>query len=407
MKICVVGLGYIGTPTAVTLAASGYDVYGYDINELNVKNIKEKNVPIKEYGLQGALLYVVDISKKLIVGQTIRDADVFIVTVSTPLDPQTKKINLSFLKQAIQEISQVLKNGNLVIIESTVTPGTTHNVVKTILDEVGKKYYLAFCPERVLPGNLMHELINNDRIIGGINPESTKKASEIYSRFIKGKLHETDALTAEMAKLMENTYRMVNIALANEMSLISEKYGGDIWKAIEMANNHPRVNIHLPGPGVGGYCLTKDPLFLIQDYAESQVIKSSIDVNNYMPYHIISILENIFNNNLSDKRIAVLGLAYKGNITDARESPGYTIYQILKNKNTKVRIHDPLVENYLNLDPEKDLDEILNWSDVVIITTDHDEYKHVDWKNFNGKIIDTKNIIKTFKKENIIKIGKS
>jgi UDP-N-acetyl-D-mannosaminuronic acid dehydrogenase len=407
MQVCVVGLGYIGLPTAVVMASKGMDVYGYDINAKMIERIRSAETDIEEEGLKDMLQDVIS-SGKLSVGTEIRPADVFVMAVSTSLDPESMSVDLRALKSASRDVGSVLKKGDLVIVESTVTLGTTENVVLPILEKESslrrcEDFYLAFCPERVLPGNLMKELVGNDRIIGGVCPEASKRAAEFYSKFVEGELHITDARTAEMAKLMENTYRAVNIALANEMALIAEKEGVDVYEAIKMANNHPRVNIHLPGPGVGGYCLTKDPWFLIEDF-ESKIIRDALEINAFMPEHVVDMLEKELESigkNQRGTKVAILGLAYKGNVSDARESPGYEIYRILRDKGYEVRVHDPYVKEYMGVAPTSDLENAVNGVDAVIIATEHREYMDADWSHLYGMmakdaiIVDTKNIVKS------------
>ena len=390
MKICVVGLGYIGLPTAVVLANSGHNVQGFDINKRYVKDLQSGKHSLVEKGFDEALHLAIS-SGMLSFHDTIQPADTFIVAVSTNLNKKTKKIDLSYLKSAVKAIKSVLKDGNLVIIESTVTPGTTLNLVNPILDTSDTLYHLAFCPERVLPGNLMEEMVRNDRIIGGIDQASTDKAKAVYASFCKGKLHETDPLTAEMAKLMENTYRAVNIALANELALISEKAGGDVWRAIALANNHPRVHIHSPGPGVGGYCLTKDPYFLAEN-TRAPLIRNALLINSLMPAHIVSLARGILGP-LKGKKVGILGLAYKGNVSDARESPGAVIHDLLKKSKALVRIHDPFVTQFNGLKPETDLQAILAWADLVILVTEHSEYAKIDPASLKPVLLDTRNLL--------------
>ena len=396
MRACVVGLGYIGLPTAVVIANSGMDVSGYDVNERLVESISRAETGIEEEGLREALLSAID-SRKLKVSTEIdRDAEVYVVAVSTSMLPDRHEIDLRALRSAVSDIGSALKKGDLVIIESTVIPGTTEGLVIPILEEKSglkccEDFFVAFCPERVLPGNLMKELRENDRIIGGADARSAEMARDFYSRYVDGELHMTDARTAEMAKLMENTYRAVNIALANEMALLAERYGVDIHEAIDMANNHPRVNIHRPGPGVGGYCLTKDPWFLIQNYEGSVIIRDSLLINSSMPDRVVELLEDEMERRekeLNGSKVAVLGIAYKGNVSDPRESPGYELYLRLKEKGAEVITHDPYVSEYMDIKPEKDIERALSGADALVLVTDHNDYKRADWEHLTSLMND-------------------
>ncbi len=417
MKVAVVGLGYIGLPTAVTIANAGIPVYGYDINEKLVSEVTDGKTYIKEEGFVEALKKAIS-TGMLKVGTEMKNSDYYLIAVNTSLNKANKKINLQHLKSACASVGAVLKKGDVIIVESTVTPGTTENILIPIIEEKSgleccEDFHIAYCPERVLPGNLMYELIHNDRIVGGADEKSGEKVREFYSHYVKGKIHVTDVKTAELAKLMENTYRAVNIALANELALIVEKVGGNVYKAIEMANSHPRVNIHLPGPGVGGYCLTKDPWFLIEDYSESKIIKESLEINSYMPEHVVEIVENALRGKgkeINGAKIAVLGLAYKGNVSDPRESPGYEVYLLLLNKGARVVIHDPYVEEYMGYVPERSIEDAVKDADAVVITTEHNIYGNIDWNALkelmaeNPVIVDTKNIINGVEL-NVVKLG--
>ena len=392
MHVCVVGLGYIGLPTSVVIARSGIMVSGYDVNEGLVGEIARGRTLIEEEGLKEALEDALD-SGKLSVSTSIdSDASVYVVAVSTSMKDDEHAIDLRALKGAVSDIGKTLKKGDLIIIESTVIPGTTENVVLPLLEEQSsmrccEDFFLAFCPERVLPGDLMRELIENDRIIGGMDEKSALLARDFYANYVKGELHITDARTAEMAKLMENTYRAVNIALANEMALIAEKYGADIHEAIDMANNHPRVNIHRPGPGVGGYCLTKDPWFLIENYDDSVIIRDSLLINESMPDTVVSILEDELKSagkELKGSKVAVLGIAYKGNVSDPRESPGYEILLRLREKGADAVAHDPYVVEYMGIRPEKALEDAVKGADAVVLVTGHDVYRRADWEKLAG-----------------------
>jgi UDP-N-acetyl-D-mannosaminuronic acid dehydrogenase len=406
MKITVVGMGYIGLPTAVTIASAGLPVYGYDIQEERINDILNGKIKIVEEGLNEKLAEVLGRGLLRVGTKLENGSDVYLIVVSTSLQEERNEIDLNALRNASEKVGKVLEKGNLVIVESTVVPGTTENVVRPILEKTSglvcsRDFYLVFSPERVLPGNLMYELIHNDRIIGGVCPRSAEMARDFYAKFVKGRLHLTNVRTAEMAKLMENTYRTVNIALANELALIAEKYGVNVYEAIRLANTHPRVHLHQPGPGVGGYCLTKDPWFLIQNFKHSRIIKDAMEINAWMPEHVVELAEEALvkvGKTLKNAKVCILGLAYKGNVSDARESPGYEIYLKLRMKGAEVTIHDPFVLEYMGYYPVRDLYEAVRNADAVIIATEHNFYRTLDWEriktlmNSEPVVIDTRNL---------------
>lgn len=402
------GLGYIGLPTSVILASAGMNVYGYDVREEHLNNIRQGRTGITEKGFSEKLKEVLD-KGLLTLGNTLDGgSDVYLIVVSTSLDKEKNEMDIRALTEASYDVGRVIKRGDLVIVESTVCVGTTEGIIKPILEKTSglscrKDFYLAFCPERVLPGDLIRELISNDRIIGGVDRTSSELAKGFYEKFVQGKIYLTDARTAEMAKLIENTYRAVNIALANELALIAEHTGVDVHEAIRLANTHPRVHVHNPGPGVGGYCLTKDPWFLIQNFKGSRIIRDAMRINAEMPDHVIAITERglkRLGKMLSTSRVCVLGLAYKGNISDPRESPGYEIYLRLKMMGADAVIHDPLVNEYMGYSPVKDVYEAVKGCDAVILATEHDCYLTLDWErikklmNPDPLVIDTKNMIR-------------
>lgn len=343
MKICIIGQGYIGLPTATLFAMNGCDVVGVDINEDIVANLNKGKIHVEEPGISEIIKESID--KKLYHASTTPEkADAFIITVPTPYIIENYSCDLSYVLSACKGIVPFLEKDNVVIIESTIGPMSTDDFIKPIFEEagftIGDDLYLAHCPERVLPGKIIEELIHNDRIIGGITPECSKKASEVYKKFVKGNLMKTEAKTAELSKCMENTYRDVNIALANELAKICSKIGVNCLDVIEMANKHPRVNIHSPGPGVGGHCLAIDPYFIYSKAPETaKIIKLARDTNNSMPQFVFENINKITNGNTG--KITIFGVAYKGNTGDARESPAFEIISLLKLKGYEVKIHDP------------------------------------------------------------------
>lgn len=400
-KLCVIGLGYIGLPTAAVFAENGWEVTGVDINSLVVDELNNGKVYIKENGLDELVEKAVG-EKKLTAKMSPIEADVFIIAVPTPHNDDLTA-NLRHVETAVKSLLPVLKKGNTIIVESTVPPRTTRDVVAPILDEAGFKsgedVYLAYCPERVLPGRILIELYENNRIVGGINQLSAEKAAQVYRTFVKGKVIETTAESAELSKLMENTYRDVNIALANELTKISEGLNIDALEVISLANEHPRVNIHQPGPGVGGHCLAVDPYFIIEkDPVHAQLISSARSINDSMPEFVISQLKKAID---PTSKIAVFGLAYKGNIDDVRESPAIKIVNQLLDENYHVQVYDPYVRQEqvsFKLSPFKDT---LQDADMMLVLTDHNEFKKLDWEEVNNlmkepNVLDTKNCIKNY-----------
>lgn len=397
-KICVIGLGYIGLPTATMFAVNGFEVVGVDVQEKVVAIINNGGIHIEEPGLaemvQGAVM-----EQNLKASTTPEEADTFIIAVPTPLT-EVKGADLSYVEAAARNILPYLKKGDLVIVESTISPRTTTDVVAPILNkgnlELGEELYLAHCPERVLPGKIINELTNNNRIIGGINEKSALKARKLYSSFVQGEMYLTDATTAEMVKLMENTYRDVNIALANELALIAEEIEIDVWEAVELANKHPRVNVHLPGPGVGGHCLAVDPWFIVESSPElAKLITLSRNINDSMPEYVVEKVKSL-TRNIEEPKIAICGITYKGNVDDLRESPILDVIDNLFKDGFKLSIHDPHVEDSIyNL---VDLESALAEADLILLGADHNEFKDIDPELAaelmnTKKVFDTKNII--------------
>lgn len=399
MKICIVGQGYIGLPTASLFAKKGCEVLGVDINNEVVEKLNQGIAHIEEPGISDAIKNAVD-EGRYHASLKPEEADAFIVTVPTPYIKEDLSCDLSYVISACNSILPVLKKGNVVIIESTIAPMSTDEVIKPIFENegftIGEDLFLAHCPERVLPGQIMDELVNNNRIVGGITEECSHKAADVYRTFVKGEIIETEAKTAELSKCMENTFRDVNIALANELAKIGAEIGVNALDVIEMANKHPRVNIHSPGPGVGGHCLAIDPYFIYAKAPETaKIIKLARDTNNSMPGFVIENTGKILSNlDEEAKKISVLGVAYKGNTDDARESPAFEIIAGLKAAGYEIAIHDPHFDN-----PDYvDLDEAAKDSSLILILADHDEFKDLNFEalsNMKTKIIfDTKNIIK-------------
>jgi UDP-N-acetyl-D-mannosaminuronic acid dehydrogenase len=423
MKISIVGMGYIGLPTAAILASSQgnnvnnsekIEVIGVDINTQIVDIINNGNIHIIEPGLEEMVKNVVN-NGFLRASTNYEKADVFIITVPTPFKGNYEP-DLSYIEAAISSIAPLLEKGNLVILESTSPIGTTEKLVewmKEIRPDLNFPFFgkenndfdisVAYCPERVLPGKILHELIDNDRIIGGLSRKCSDNASKLYKLFLKANCLITDCRTAELSKLVENSYRDVNIAFANELSMISDKFGINVWELIKLANHHPRVNILQPGPGVGGHCIAVDPWFVIHSAPEySQLIKAARLVNDNKPKFILEKVKDavsLFNKSISDLNIACLGLTFKPNIDDLRESPALAItMQINELGFNKLFLVEPninsLPDSYKKNSSELVLlEEAILSSDIVILLVDHDEFKSIDLELLSGKkILDTRGI---------------
>lgn len=398
MKLCVIGLGYIGLPTAIMFAKHDIVVHGVDVNESVVKQLSSGQIHIEEPGLQEMLDEVI-LSEKLSFGTKPENADAFIISVPTPINSD-KTANLEYVIQASNSIVPFIKKGDLVILESTVPPRTIEDTVVPILSKSGldvfTDLYVSHSPERVLPGKLLVELVQNDRIVGGINQVSSEKTAELYRNFVKGNIHLTDATTAEMVKLMENTYRDVNIALANEMAKIAERVGFNVWEAIDLANCHPRVNIHKPGPGVGGHCIAVDPWFIYESAPQmANLIHMSRTINDGMPEFVVNKVKTMLQPD-KETTIAVLGLAFKGNVDDMRESPAVEIVGLLR-QFYNLQIFDPHVKEHIEGRKET-LKEAVQGADAVIILTDHKEFKEIEPTELTSLmkrkiVLDTRNVI--------------
>ena len=394
MKVCIIGQGYIGLPTAALFSRNNCEVVGVDISEEMIRNLNNGIIHIEEPGIAEIIKNAVE-KKTYVASLTPQKADAFIITVPTPYIMENYSCDLSYVITACESILPYLEKGNTVIVESTIAPMSTDETIKPIFEKagftIGEDLYLAHCPERVLPGRILEELVHNDRIIGGVTPECSKKASEVYGQFVEGELMLTEAKTAELSKCMENTFRDVNIALANELAKICAEIGVNALDVIEMANKHPRVNLHSPGPGVGGHCLAIDPYFIYAKAPDTaRIIKLARDTNNSMPQFVCDYVKKIIPNG----KIALLGVSYKGNTGDDRESPAYDIIAGLSD-DYEIAIHDPHIEN-----PEfVSLDEATKDANLILVLCDHNEFKELDYdlisKNMANPIIfDTKNIIK-------------
>jgi len=410
MKLCVLGLGYIGLPTAVMFANSGITVVGVDTDPNVVHAVNNKIALMEEAELAERLSSAVEFNY-LRAYEKPQKADAFIITVPTPVN-EDKSADLSFVKEAVESILPYLEKGNLVVVESTVPPRTLLDVVCPILErsglELGQDLYVAYSPERVILGKVFYELEHNSRVIGGINDISTIKTKELYEKIVKGKLLLTDATTAELVKVIENTYRDVNIAFANELVKLAEKIGVNVWEAIEFANHHPRVNIHQPGPGVGGHCIAVDPWFLVELAPEiTKLVHQSRLINDEMPLYIAMKVQKILNeNHISKAKVAVLGLAFKANIDDCRESPSFEVIRRLEELGLQCVAYDPRVKT-MKLDCQvPSLEDAFKGADMAVVLVGHDQFKKINVKEIkqfmNHHIVfDTRNSIdlKEWRKE--------
>lgn len=400
MKVCVVGLGYIGLPTATLAAIAGHEVTGVDTNPAVVRALNEGVPHIHEPGLADLVRDAVA-DGRLKASEKVVQADVYIVAVPTPIKGD-KTADLSFVEQASLSITPYLHEGSLFIVESTIPPGCTDDTIIPILEEsdliAGRDFYVAHCPERVIPGRVVYELVNNDRIIGGFTSESAQAAKSFYSTFVKGSIYTTGLKEAELTKLAENAYRDVNIAFANELALICEKLGIDVWEVVRMANRHPRVSILNPGPGVGGHCIAVDPWFLVETCPdETRLISAARKVNDNRPERIAGIVASEVSKTKVERPVVVcLGLTYKADVCDLRGSPSMAVVSSLVQQGYEVRVCDP----YANGEsPYKCLPirEAAMGADAVVLLVDHKEYLSLDMNALAGLMrhrifIDTKGV---------------
>lgn len=389
----VIGLGYIGLPTALMLASHGVEVVGTDYNKELVESLNAGVPTFKEDGLDELFKNAVDAGIKFT--NNYQHTDIYIVAVPTPYNKFSKKVDACYVKAAVNDVLDVCNAGATIIVESTVSPGTIDKEVRPLIAErgfiTGKDVHLVHAPERILPGNMIYELINNDRTIGADEPEVAVRVRDIYASFCKGEIVLTDIRTAEMTKVVENTFRAVNIAFANELSRICRQDNMDVYEIIRICNKHPRVNIMNPGPGVGGHCISVDPWFLVGDYPQlTKVIGESMKVNDSQPDFVLERLQVIMQeNNIKDaSRVGLYGITYKENVDDYRDSPTLQLLESqARHLAAPLKCYDPFLENMkLTESQYSDFDAFINDVDIVVVMVKHDHICH-NWDRLKDKIV--------------------
>ncbi|MEK5304232.1 nucleotide sugar dehydrogenase [Bacillus sp. FSL R10-2201] len=400
MKICTMGLGYIGLPTSAMFAQYGAEVVGVDIHPEVVDKLNNGEIHIEEPGLGDVVKKVVT-DGKFRASLTPEEADAFIISVPTPNhDDEHKSCDLTYVLTATKQVLPFVKKGNVIIVESTIAPRSMDDYVKPLVEEagftVGEDIYLVHCPERVLPGQILHELVYNNRIVGGVTPTCAEAGARVYGVFVQGEIIKTNAKTAEMSKLMENTFRDVNIALANELTKVCNSLDINVLDVIEMANKHPRVNLHYPGPGVGGHCLAVDPYFIVAKAPElANIIKLSRETNVSMPQYVTTQVKGLLNG-IESPKVAAFGVTYKGNVDDMRESPAMDVIDLIRNEGITVAAHDPHVESdFFEL---HSAEEAVKDAHLILILTDHSEFKTLDYGKLapimkQALVFDTRNCV--------------
>jgi len=388
-KLCVLGLGYIGLPTASTFATHGLKVIGVDVNPQVIETLRNGGIHIHEPGLRTVVEAALK-SGNLTVAAQPEEADAFLIAVPTPFyadrfsEHDGRKYKLADMRAvtaATEAIVPFLRKGNLVVLESTSPPRTTVELIVPILARsglrAGRDFHLAYSPERVLPGQILRELIENARVIGGVTPESAQAGADLYSLFVRGEIVQTDATTAEMVKLMENTYRDVNIAIANEFARLADKFGVDVWEAIRLANRHPRVKILSPGPGVGGHCISVDPWFFVEAAPDlTPLIRTARSVNDSQPHFVVELVRRALGC-LKGKRIAALGLAYKPDVDDLRESPAAEVIRLLQEEGAQVKAWEPFKPDadMPGINMTSSLDAALKDADAIVLLVQHSQFR--------------------------------
>lgn len=395
MKVCVVGLGYIGLPTAMMLASHGVQVEAVDYNKELVEKLQNGHVTFEENGIEKLFQAAVDGGINFRTDYPV--ADLYIVAVPTPYMKETKKVDATYVVNAVKQVLNVCGENAIIVVESTIAPGTIDRDIRPIVKNSGKRVALAHAPERIIPGNMVYELIHNSRTIGCDGKEVGEKVREVYSSFCQGEIVLTDIKTAEMSKVVENTFRDINIAFANELAKICRKGGMDVYEIIRIANKHPRVNILQPGPGVGGHCISVDPWFLVGDFPEeAQLIYQARKINSEMPAFVLDRIQTVMQENgiVDLSRVGLYGLTYKEDVDDVRESPTLQLLDVIEKRGLdSPAVYDPMVTKELVSRQYHDFDDFLNDVDMVVVLVGHTHLKENVVK-IEGKIVlDTRNIL--------------
>ena len=386
--INVIGLGYIGLPTALMLASHGVEVIGTDYNKELVDTLNAGKTTFKEKGLDE--LFAQAVAKGIRFTTEYQKTDMYIVSVPTPYDKFSKKVDPAYVVAAVRKVLEVCPEGATIVIESTVSPGTIDRFIRPVLSQNGKHVNLVHAPERIIPGNMVYELLHNNRTIGADDKAVGEKVKACYASFCQGEIVVTDIRTAEMTKVVENTFRAVNIAFANELARICRHDNMDVYEIIRICNMHPRVNILQPGPGVGGHCISVDPWFLVGDYPSlAKVIDESMKTNDGQPAFVLNRIHEIMRENgLTDtRRVGLYGLTYKENVDDVRESPTLQLLECQERHLAEpLKVYDPFIEKDIVPNQYHDFDNFLDDIDLVVIMVKHDEIKQ-SWDKLRGKII--------------------
>lgn len=394
----VIGLGYIGLPTALMLASHGVEVVGTDYNAELVATLTAGKTTFEEKGLEE--LFATAVEKGIVFSTEYQVTDTYIVSVPTPYDAVSKKIDCCYVNAAVETVMKVAPKGATVVIESTVSPGTIDKFVRPVIEQngfvIGRDIHLVHAPERIIPGNMVYELLHNNRTIGADDITIGEKIKKLYASFCQGEIVVTDIKTAEMTKVVENTFRAVNIAFANELAKICRHDGMDVYEIIRICNKHPRVNILQPGPGVGGHCISVDPWFLVGDYPSlTKVIGESMKINESMPEFVLARIDTIMKEKgMSDiSRVGLYGLTYKENVDDYRESPTLQLLARQSGEQEPLKVYDPFIKKDIVKNQYHDLDAFLNDVDLVVVMVKHDQIKENAHKLADKIVLDCQNIL--------------
>lgn len=394
MKACIIGLGYIGLPTALMMASHGIEVEAVDYNQSIIDKLNQGQITFEEKGLDD--LFKKAVSAGIHFRSDYPSCDFYIVAVPTPYIENTKKVDASYVVKAVEMVVDICKENAIVVIESTISPGTIDKEIRPVIANSTKKVNLVHAPERIIPGNMVYELVNNSRTIGSDSIEVGEIVKKVYSSFCLGDIILTDIKTAEMSKVVENTFRDINIAYANELAKICRKNGMDVYEVIRIANKHPRVNILQPGPGVGGHCISVDPWFLVGDFPEeAMLIHQAREVNSTMPEFVLDrILDIMSENGITDlSKVGLYGLTYKENVDDVRESPTLQLLEEIKKRGLESpMVYDPMVKKDLVMNQYHNYDDFLEATEMVVVLVGHNHLKS-NMDSLKDKIVlDTRNI---------------